>query len=82
MRDDLREKVDDAKVEGWELHEEQGEDRVVMIKRKTGSLMAHIILFILVGWWTIGIANGVYLGYKYFIDVDKRVLRSDQAESA
>ena len=74
----VQNEVDDLKVQGWSVHEEQGSDRVVMINRKTGTLTAHLVLFIVAGWWTIGAANLAYLGYKYFLDADKRVVRADE----
>ena len=74
----LQRKIDDLEVEGWDLHEEQGDDRAVMIKRKTGGVVAHLIIFLLFGWWTFGFANLAYLGYKYFFDANKRVVRSDE----
>lgn len=76
---DLQTKIEDAEVEGWELEERQG-DRAVMIRRRTGSLVAHIILFIFVGWWTLGLANIVYFLYKYFVQKDKKVIRADGSE--
>lgn len=79
--DELQKKIDDAKVEGWEVDEYQGEHRAVMIRRKTGSITAHIVLFI-VTFYTFGLANLAYLGYKYFIDTDKRVLRDEDAEAS
>lgn len=66
----LQRKIDDAKVEGWALHQEQG-DRAVMIKRKWGSVWLHIVLLI----FTLGVGNVVYWLYKYVVDVDKKVVR-------
>lgn len=74
--DDFQKQVEDEQVEGWEISED-GDERVVMIKRKTGTVVAHIIIFIIFGWWTLGLANLLYLGYKYFLDTDKKVVRDD-----
>jgi hypothetical protein len=75
VSESLQQQIDDLEVEGWDLHEEQGDDRAVMVKRKTGGLVAHLIIFVVAGWWTFGFANAVYLAYKYFFDADKRVVR-------
>ena len=75
MHDALERAVDDAGVEGWQLHEEHSDTKVTLIKRKTGSLGGHAIIFLLAGWWTLGIANLVYLAYKYFADADKKIIR-------
>lgn len=78
-QDKFQREIEDAKVEGWELKDETN-DRAVLIRRKTGTLVAHIVLFIVAGWWTLGIANLIYLGYKYFADVDKKVIRREDVE--
>lgn len=78
---DIEQEIDDAKVEGWELKRREG-DRAIMIRRRKGSLVAHIILFIFFGWWTLGLANIAYLLYKYFADVDRRVIRVDDSDDA
>ena len=78
MDEALQQKVEDAKIEGWEVDKEQG-DRVVMVKRKYGSLGGHILIFLLAGWWTIGLANVAYAAYKYFGDADTKVVRADDS---
>lgn len=75
MKSDQFEKmVEDEKVEGWSVKED-GDERVVMVKRKWGTLGAHGIIFILAGWWTLGAANVIYAAYKYFADADQKVVR-------
>lgn len=66
----LQRKIDDAEVEGWSLHQEQG-DRAVMIKRKWGSIWIHAVLLI----FTFGVGNVIYWAYKYIVDADKKVVR-------
>jgi hypothetical protein len=72
--DGFEQRISDLQVEGWEI-KDRTNDKAVMINRKTGTLMAHIVIFILLCWWTLGVANGIYFGYKYFLDVDKQVIR-------
>lgn len=74
---DLKRKVDDLKTEGWKVSEE-GNNRAVMMKPDYGGLGIHIIIFIIFGWWTLGIANAAYAGWCYFKRSDKRVVRSDE----
>lgn len=74
--DNLQQKVDDAKVEGWKLKSEQG-DRVIMYKPNYGSLGGHVIIALLTVWWTLGLGNVLYAAYKYFAHSDKYVIRDE-----
>lgn len=74
--DELQERIDDAKVEGWKVDQQEG-DRVVMTKHDWGSLGGHFIVALLTAWWTIGIGNLCYAGYRYFAKADRRVVRAD-----
>ncbi|WP_089650085.1 hypothetical protein [Halobacterium hubeiense] len=74
--DAFQKQIEDEQVEGWEIKED-GDERVLLVKRKTGTLTAHLLIFLLFGWWTIGVANVVYLAYKYFLDADEKVVRDD-----
>ncbi|DAC85279.1 hypothetical protein QIT48_gp01 [Haloterrigena jeotgali icosahedral virus 1] len=76
MAEGLQRKIEDAQIEGWEIQEERN-DSAVMIRRKKGTLTAHILIFLLLGWWTIGLANLLYLCYKYFVDKEKKVVRAE-----
>lgn len=75
--DALQRRIDDAKVEGWSLDEQQGDDRAVMVRRGYGTLGAHGLVFLLTIWWTFGLGNVLYAAKKYFYDADKRVIRVD-----
>lgn len=72
--DELQRKIDDAKVEGWKVNERQG-DRAVMVKNDLGSFATHLVIFVLLGWWTLGGANLCYAGYRWFAKSDRRVVR-------
>jgi hypothetical protein len=56
--------VDDLITQGYKV-KSRGERSVKMKHEEYGSLMAHIIIFILFGWWTLLIANVLYAAYKY-----------------
>lgn len=79
MNDELRIKIDDARTEGWKVSEER-QDSAVMVKRRCGSIGAHVLMFLVAGWWTLGFANLAYLAYKYFFGADKRVVRVENDE--
>lgn len=76
MNENLQQKVEDARVEGWEVNQEQG-DRVVMVKRKYGTLGGHVLVALLTIWWTLGLGNVIYAAYKYFGDADTKVIRAE-----
>lgn len=76
----LQRKVEDAQTEGWSVGSERS-DSVVMIKRKYGSLGGHILVAILT-CWTLGVGNALYAAYKYFADVDKKVVRAESHDTA
>lgn len=75
--EDLKEKIDDAKVEGWKLSEEQGDSRAVMMKPDYGSTGGHVLILLLTGWWTLGLGNLLYAAKRYWMNSDKKVLRVD-----
>lgn len=77
--EELQQEIDDAKVEGWELQEETGENRAVMVRRGYGTLGGHTLVLLLT-FWTFGFGNVCYAAYKYFVDKEKRVLRVNEAE--
>jgi len=76
--DQFQRMVDDEKTEGWSIAED-GDERVVLIKRKYGTLGGHVLVGLLTIWWTFGIGNVVYAAYKYFGDSDKKVIRDPEA---
>lgn len=77
MNEELQEKVDDAKVEGWKLKSEQGEDKAVMLKPNYGSFGGHVLVLLLTVWFTLGLGNVAYAAYCYWGKSDKKVLRVD-----
>lgn len=56
--------VDDLITQDYKV-KSRGERSVRMKHEEYGSLMAHIIILILFGWWTFLIANVLYAAYKY-----------------
>ena len=74
----LQREIDDAIADGWQIESETPE-RVVLVRRNYGSLGVHLILAVLTGWWSFGVINLVYGGYKYLNDSQRRVLRDGEA---
>ncbi|WP_435180022.1 zinc ribbon domain-containing protein [Halorussus sp. AFM4] len=72
--ENLQREIDDLIARGWRIESETPE-RVVMVKRNVGSLGVHLLLAILTGWWSFGLVNLVYGGYKYLNDSQRRVIR-------
>lgn len=70
----MERKVSDARVEGWQVKSEEG-DRTIMMKPNYGSLGMHIILLILTGWFSLGLVNVAYAGWRYTQHSDKKVVR-------
>jgi hypothetical protein len=75
---ELRREIEDAQVEGWEIDQEQGDHKAVMVRRGYGTLGGHFLIAILTVWWTFGIGNALYATYKYFGDTEKKVLRTGE----
>ena len=74
----LQRRIDDAIAEGWKIETETPE-RIVLVKRNFGDLGVHVFLALLTGWWSFGLVNLVYGGYKYLNDSQRRVLRDERA---
>lgn len=68
--------VEDEQTEGWDIKDD-GDEKVVLVKRSFGRLGAHVLVFILT-FFTFGIGNAVYAAYKYFIDNDTKVIRDPE----
>ncbi|UPV72952.1 zinc ribbon domain-containing protein [Halorussus limi] len=76
--ENLQREIDDAIARGWKIESETPE-RVVLVKRNVGNLAVHLILAVLTGWWSFGLVNLVYGGYKYLNDAQRRVVREGTA---
>jgi len=74
----LQRRIDDAVADGWRIESETPE-RVVLVKQTVGSLWVHLVLAVLTAWWSFGLINLVYGGYKYLNDTRRRVLREGTA---
>lgn len=64
-RKEMERVIDDFITQGYKV-KSQGETSAMMKKKDFGSGGMHIIILVLFGWWTLGIANAIYAAYKYF----------------
>ncbi|WP_137287088.1 zinc ribbon domain-containing protein [Halorussus salinisoli] len=74
-RADLRRRVEDLAVEGWDVKRDYG-DRVVMVNRGIGSVGMHVLLFAVTG----GVGNLLYAWYSYSAGAERVELRADGTE--
>ena len=72
----LERQVDDMAVEGWKVSKDQGH-RVILTRPDYGSLGGHVLVAILTVWWTLGLGNAAYAGYRYVRHSEKRVIRDE-----
>jgi len=70
----FRRRIEDWEVDGWEVESYRG-DSAVLVGRSYGSWGAHALVFLLTGWFTLGLGNLVYGIYRHQSDPDRVVLR-------
>lgn len=56
--------IDEYITQGYST-KSRGEESAKLKKADYGGLVAHIIIFLIFGWWTFFIANLLYAGYCY-----------------
>jgi len=56
--------IDDYITQGYDV-KSRGEASARLHESDYGTVVAHILIFVFFGWWTLGLANLLYLGYKY-----------------
>jgi hypothetical protein len=57
--------IDDFITQGYKV-KSRGEHSTMMKEKSYGSGGAHLIILVLFGWWTLGVANALYAAYEYF----------------
>ena len=58
MNKKVKEEVKIYQANDWDIIEETPE--YVKLGKNTSTLAGHLIVFLLAGWWTLGLANLVY----------------------
>lgn len=79
LSNELKNRVEDKEIEGWEILEVEDE-RVVMGKNKKGGILKHGVLFFFTGWLTAGLGNVAYHEHKKR-DMKKTVLRENKSDT-
>ena len=70
MKKETRAEVKMYQANDWEIKEETPE--YVLMERNTATTIGHILVFIIFGWWTLGVAN---LIYWYISKKHKKVMK-------
>jgi hypothetical protein len=71
--------IEEYTMRGYRVVEE-GEGSTVLRRRDHGGLAAHLLLFLVVGWWTLGLANLVYALYRRINSAEGVIVRVEEAE--
>ena len=63
---ELEQATEDAQAEGWKL--KSSSDNVAVLEKTGGfgGAVGHIAMFIFTVWWTFGIGNLLFAGYRFF----------------
>lgn len=77
---ELERTIDDFVTRGWEVIEE-GQNSRVLREKNWGSAGAHIIIGILIGWWTLGVANVAYALIVRYGTAEKILIQLRDEES-
>lgn len=77
--DKMEEVIDEYITKGYKV-KSRGEKNAKVKEKDYGSLGAHILIFILLGWWTLFIANILYAAYKY-TSSDEVLLKIKETDS-
>ncbi|MFP4116600.1 MAG: hypothetical protein ACLFQ8_00440 [Candidatus Aenigmatarchaeota archaeon] len=76
-KEELENKKNDLIEEGWKVKTD-AHHKVVMERYSYGSGLAHFLIFLFLGWWTVGLANLLYAGFKRYSTSRKRVIRMNE----
>lgn len=66
--------VEDKQTEGYKVVSKTN-SQCVLEQRTLGKPMWHILLFIFLVWFTLGLANIAYALYAYFVNVDRITIK-------
>ncbi|UTB32031.1 MAG: zinc ribbon domain-containing protein [Methanobacterium sp. ERen5] len=66
--------IDELITQGYKI-QNRGTASTKLIKASYGSVIAHIIIFVFLGWWTFLVANLIYLAYNYVSNSDEVLVK-------
>jgi hypothetical protein len=58
MNKDVQDQVKMYQANDYDIHEENL--HYVVMRKNTASALGHLVVFIIFGWWTLGLANLIY----------------------
>ena len=64
--------VDDFVTQGYKI-KNQGQTSTMMKEKDYGGGAAHLIILVIFGWWTLGIANALWAAFKYFTSDEVKI---------
>lgn len=70
-------RIDEKITEGYRVVE-QGEESAKLKQKDYGGALAHLIIFLLFGWYTFFGANIVYAIYKYYVGADELLIKIEK----
>ncbi len=71
---DYEEIIDELITQGYKI-ESQGASSTQLMKAAYGGVVSHILIFIIFGWWTIFVANIIWLAYNYYAHSDRVLVK-------
>lgn len=66
--------IDELITQGYKV-ESRGDKTTQLMKAAYGGVVSHILIFIVLGWWTIFIANIIWLAYNYYSNSDRVLVK-------
>lgn len=71
---EYEEVIDEYVTTGYRI-KERGEKTANLIKPNYGGVASHVLIFLLIGWWTIFAANIIWLIYNYYTNSEEVLLK-------
>ena len=71
---EYEEVIDEYITTGYKV-QNRGQKTTSLINAKYGGVVSHILIFIIFGWWTIFVANIIWLAYNYYSNSDKVLVK-------
>jgi hypothetical protein len=66
--------IDDFITQGYKV-KSRGQKSAQLMNAKYGSFLSNLLIFIFIGWWTIFIANAIWMYYNYSQKSDKVLVK-------
>jgi hypothetical protein len=67
-------KINEKLAEGFDISSKT-ESQCILEKKEYGNPVWHIVIFVFLGWWTLLIANIIYLAFCY-VNKSRKIIMS------